>query len=386
MQQKDQQFQDLFSEFPTSTKEEWVAQVVKDLKGADWTEALVWNANDGLQIQPFFRKEDYPLSFANSSQFLPGWEIRQEFYVSDVDSTNLKIKKALTGGLQSVCLYLPNELTKSQVELLFDDVYIEMITIHWSGEGAEASFRAYLEIGADRGLAKDSLMGSFWNENFPALHAEFGKDYPCIDFLTASIDHKLISTLNPIEQIALLCAIGLENYEKMDSADPNGIMFYTEIGKSYFSEIAKCRSLRQVWGNIVEAMGIGAKPEKIAMQATNALHLRDLEDPYKNLLQSTTMAISAVLGGCCSISLLAMDDKDEERGYDSDFFQRIQNNIQLLLKHESHLDEVADPLAGSYYLEHLCSEYTQQAWALFQEIAKEGTENWIANKTISHEA
>ena len=56
----------------------------------------------------------------------------------------------------------------------------------------------------------------------------------------------------------------------------------------------------------------------------------------------------------------------------SEFSQRIARNQQLLLKGESYFDKVADPAAGSYYIEQLTEQIIQEAWKLFLEVEEMG--------------
>jgi methylmalonyl-CoA mutase len=46
---------------------------------------------------------------------------------------------------------------------------------------------------------------------------------------------------------------------------------------------------------------------------------------------------------------------------------RTARNISSILKDESHLDKVSDPVAGSYYVENLSVELAEKAWKKFQE-------------------
>jgi methylmalonyl-CoA mutase len=47
-------------------------------------------------------------------------------------------------------------------------------------------------------------------------------------------------------------------------------------------------------------------------------------------------------------------------------------NIQRLIKEESHLDSVADPAGGSYYVEWLTDSLAHKGWELFQQVEAEG--------------
>jgi len=46
--------------------------------------------------------------------------------------------------------------------------------------------------------------------------------------------------------------------------------------------------------------------------------------------------------------------------------------VELLLKHESHFDQVVDPAGGSYYIENLTQSIADEAWKLFLEIEEKG--------------
>ena len=56
----------------------------------------------------------------------------------------------------------------------------------------------------------------------------------------------------------------------------------------------------------------------------------------------------------------------------TEFSKRIARNVELLLKHESHFDQVVDPAGGSYYVENLTQSIAAEAWKLFLEIEEKG--------------
>jgi methylmalonyl-CoA mutase N-terminal domain/subunit len=49
--------QKLFTEFTSTTAAQWKEQLVKDLKGIDYN-TLVWKTNSGIDVQPFYTKEN----------------------------------------------------------------------------------------------------------------------------------------------------------------------------------------------------------------------------------------------------------------------------------------------------------------------------------------
>ncbi|MCQ2317224.1 MAG: methylmalonyl-CoA mutase family protein, partial [Bacteroidales bacterium] len=115
----------------------------------------------------------------------------------------------------------------------------------------------------------------------------------------------------------------------------------------------------------------GAKEEncKMHIHAFNALINMSLYDPYVNMLRTTTGTMSAVLGGVDSFSVTPFDATFEET---TEFADRIARNQQLILKEEAHFDKVADPAAGSYYIENLTQSLENAAWAVFNQIEDEG--------------
>jgi methylmalonyl-CoA mutase len=88
---------------------------------------------------------------------------------------------------------------------------------------------------------------------------------------------------------------------------------------------------------------------------------KSVYDRYTNLLRVTTEAMSAVIGGCDTLSV-------EPFG----FTPHQALSVQRVLREEAHLDAVADPAGGSYYVESLTDALAGQAWKLFQAVEAEG--------------
>ena len=47
-------------------------------------------------------------------------------------------------------------------------------------------------------------------------------------------------------------------------------------------------------------------------------------------------------------------------------------NVQRILREEAHIDRVADPAGGSYYIEALTDSIAREAWKLFQQVEAQG--------------
>ena len=141
------------------------------------------------------------------------------------------------------------------------------------------------------------------------------------------------------------------------------------IGTSYFLEIAKLRAFRSLWSIIINQY-ISIEDIETKIHAINANLYYSNKDMYNNLLRATTSGMSAVLGGCHSLSLLPFN-RNDSTGND-EFGQRISKNIQLLFQEESYLNQVKDTSKGSYYVENLISIIKKKSWANFLSIEKTG--------------
>ncbi len=170
-----------------------------------------------------------------------------------------------------------------------------------------------------------------------------------------------------IQELGFAIAMGVERLaeltrEKSVEDAAKEIEFVLAVGPSYFIEIAKLRAARLLWAQAVAAFN-PKSPDACTMR----LHVRtprrnkSLFDPHTNLLRAATEALSAVIGGCDKLTIEAFG-----------FEKHLAVNIQRILQEESHLDAVADPAGGSYYIETLTDSIAKEAWKLFQQVEAEG--------------
>ena len=179
-----------------------------------------------------------------------------------------------------------------------------------------------------------------------------------------------------VQELAFSLAQGAEYMTRLTelglSADQvaQNIKFNFSIGKVYFMEIAKLRAARLLWAQIVKAYNPQSEEsaKMVAHSETNSYN-KTIYDPYVNMLRTQTEAMSAALGGASSVTVLPFNAIYEES---TEFSERIARNQQILLKEESHLDKIADPAGGSYYIETLTASLAEQAWKLFLEVQEKG--------------
>ena len=160
-----------------------------------------------------------------------------------------------------------------------------------------------------------------------------------------------------------------EAVERLAAGEPVE-SFGFAIGSNHFMEIAKLRAMRLLWAQAEAAFGRTAAAVRI--HAFTAGENKTLFDPHVNMLRVTTEALSAVLGGCDSLTITPC-------GFDA----HLADNVHHILREESHLDKVLDPGAGAYYVEALTDAVAREAWALFQSIeAAGGFAAWRASGAL----
>ena len=142
------------------------------------------------------------------------------------------------------------------------------------------------------------------------------------------------------------------------------------IGPSYFPEIARLRAARRLWATLLHAFGLPTQgAAALPIHTTTSTWTQTTLDPHTNLLRHTTEAMSAVLGGADSIQVAAFDCLFQAA---NEFSARLARNLPIILRDEAHLDWVADPAAGSYFIETLTDDLARAAWAEFQALEAQG--------------
>jgi methylmalonyl-CoA mutase, N-terminal domain len=93
------------------------------------------------------------------------------------------------------------------------------------------------------------------------------------------------------------------------------------------------------------------------------------QQPENNIARVTIQALSAVLGGTQS---LHTNGYDEALNLPTEKAARIALRTQQIIAHESGATNTVDPLAGSYYVEHLTDTLEKEAMKLIQHIDEMG--------------
>ena len=400
----------LFTEFPPVSTAQWEEVINKDLKGADYDKKLVWKTAEGFNVKPYYRAEDLsnlPFLSAQPGQFPyvrgtksnNNWLVRQTIVVNNPKEANALALDVLMKGVDSLGFVIEStSFTATDLEDLLKGIDLSAVQVHFDGMGcgdAAEHLAAKLEkenynadelrisVGCDPIVFKISTTGDASCmekggycldkvSNIIKLYLPYKKSR------TVTISGQLFGSCGStiVQELAFALSAGHETLVRfMDTGltatqVAKTMQFKFSVSSNYFMEIAKFRAARLLWANIIEQY----KPEcgcagKMKIHAVTTDFNMTVYDPYVNMLRGTTEAMSAALGGVDSMEVLPFDFAFETP---TEFSSRIARNVQLLLKEESHFDQVADPAGGSYYIESLTASIAEQAWKLFREIEDKG--------------
>ena len=147
--------------------------------------------------------------------------------------------------------------------------------------------------------------------------------------------------------------------------------FFFDISISFFEEIAKFRAGRRLWARITRER-FGAKSERARMMRFHAQTSgADLtrQQPLNNIVRVAVQAMAGIFGGTQS---LHTDSYDEALSTPTEEAARIALATQNIVREEAHLDQVIDPLGGSYYMESLTDRMEEEIARIIAQIDEAG--------------
>jgi methylmalonyl-CoA mutase N-terminal domain/subunit len=138
-----------------------------------------------------------------------------------------------------------------------------------------------------------------------------------------------------------------------------------------FEEAAKFRAARRLWARLLRQR-FGARRAASWMWRTGAGSAGSTltaQQPENNIVRVALQALAAVLGGVQSFHTAAYD---EALALPSEHSALLALRTQQVLAYESGAAEVADPLAGSYYVESLTDQIEQEVSRYIERIEAQG--------------
>ena len=413
-----------------SSKKDWEKKVVEELDGAA-IDSLTWQTLEGIDVKPLYTADDLEeISHLDSFPGLPPyvrgpkatmyakrpWTVRQYSGFSTAEESNKFYRDNIAGGQTglSVAFDLATHRgydsdhprvtgdvgkagvaidTVEDMQLLFDQIPLNKMSVSMTMNGAVIPIMAMFIVAAEeQGVAQEELNGTLQNDIlkefmvrntyiYPPkasmrivadIIAYASKKLPKFNSVSISGYHMLEAGATCTQELAYTIADGIEYVRAavkkgldVDAFAPR-LSFFFGIGMNFFMEVAKLRAARLLWAELIEKEFKPKNPKSLMLRThcqTSGVSLTS-QDPYNNIIRTTIEAMAAVLGGTQS---LHTNSFDEALALPTPFSAQIARTTQLILKEESGITNVVDPLAGSYYIESLTASLVNEARKLIEE-------------------
>jgi len=418
------------AEFARPTIADWEKLARAELKGAG-PETLAWTTPEGIVVKPLYTKDDlaglaHLDGMPGIAPYVRGpratmyanrpWTIRQYAGFSTAEESNAFYRKALAGGQAGLSVAfdlathrgydsdhprVTGDVGKAGVaidsvedmKILFDGIPLDKMSVSMTMNGAVLPvLAAFVVAGEEQGVSADKLSGTIQNDILkefmvrntyiyppaPSMRivadiiAHTARHMPKFNSISISGYHMQEAGATCVQELAFTLADGLEYVRAalsqgldIDAFAPR-LSFFFAIGMNFFMEIAKLRAARLLWAEMMQPFG-PKKADSLALRThcqTSGVSLTE-QDPYNNVVRTAFEAMAAALGGTQS---LHTNSFDEALALPTPFSSRIARNTQLILQEETGIANVVDPLAGSYYLEHLTASMAEEARKLIGEV------------------
>lgn len=363
---------DLFKEFTPVSAKEWKQQIQMELKGADYTDTLVWQSLEGIDIKPFYHAEEYEYLEIPTSE--EDFKIVQPIFVDDPAIANKLALEAIEKGADAIQFianksfdidvlfqgfktlkFTPTIFFKAQFQ---SNLFIESILNYFDNDS--------VVIQQDV-VGKLSLSGNWFSDEFKDFESlkKLTIKYPNRQILSVDVSIYQNAGANIIQQIAYALTHA-SDYLNAFAKNISHIQFEFAIGSNYFFEIAKLRAFRYLWKQLMKEYNADIE---ISILAKPTKRNKTLYDYNVNMLRTSTEYMSAVLGGADFVITQAYDAIFKKSNH---FSARIGRNQLLLLREENTFENPQNFAKGSYYIETLTLEISKKALQLFKDLDKSG--------------
>ncbi|MDG2434344.1 MAG: methylmalonyl-CoA mutase [Gammaproteobacteria bacterium] len=417
------------------SKIKWQEKATDELN-SESLEELTWKTLEGIDVKPLYTSEDLENiahldSFPGFAPYTRGpratmytkrpWTVRQysgfstaeesnKFYRDNIEAgqTGLSVAFDLAThrGYDSDHSRVTGDVGKAGVaidsvedmKILFDKIPLDKMSVSMTMNGAVIPIMAmYIVAAEEQGVNQTLLKGTLQNDIlkefmvrntyiYPPnqsmrivadIIAYSSKYLPTFNSVSISGYHMLEAGATCTQELAYTLADGLEYVRAaidkgldIDDFAPR-LSFFFGIGMNFFMEIAKLRAARLLWSELIEKEFQPKNQKSLMLRThcqTSGVSLTS-QDPYNNIMRTTIEAMAAVLGGTQS---LHTNSFDEALALPTPFSAQIARNTQLVLREETGITKVVDPLAGSYYLESLTNSLVNEARKLIEEAEELG--------------
>lgn len=362
--------------FPKSTKEDWLRTASQELMEKKRVENLNWKVHT-LDFAPYYDQSDVTnLAYLKkyhyrlpdpTAQYTGSWENVPRIAVSDAREANERALQYLATGADGI---------------LFDVTHCSDCSLHHLLGKIDWSICAVSFVAADAKFVT-KILAYIQQKNYDASKLRgsiFWKALPDIGDIKIIVSSALksyhslgliIPPSSAVQEISTSLQQGVMIMDAMTDLGMEKDSVFKAISVSLsceencFITIAKLKAIRLLWYQLSQAFEIPHYlPGNLQVHASSEKWPEEKFQPHGNMINNTTQALAAVLGGCNSLTIIPEEEKNE-------MMNRMARNVSNILKEESHVDKVADAMAGAYAVENMVHELSQAAWKDFQNKARE---------------
>ncbi len=289
--------------------------------------------------------------------------------------------------------------TLADFEILTNNIPLDKVTTSMTiNPPASVLWAMYLAVAEKRGVSWDKVGGTIQNDMLKEFIAqktfmcppepsvrlisdtiEFGTKYvPRWNTISISGYHIREAGSTAVQELAFTLADGIAyvqdviDRKKLDvDAFAPRLSFFFNSHIDLFEEIAKFRAARRMWAKIMRDRFKAKNPRSwwLRFHTQTAGCSLAAQQPFNNVVRTTTEALAAVLGGTQSLHTNSLD---EVLALPSDFAVNIALRTQQIIAEETGVINTIDPLGGSYFVEALTNEIEEKAWDYIEKIDKLG--------------
>jgi methylmalonyl-CoA mutase, N-terminal domain len=277
--------------------------------------------------------------------------------------------------------------TVEDMQRLFDGINLEDITASMTiNPPASIIWAMYIANAENQGYSRKKLGGTIQNDCLkefiaqktlmlppePSLRlvtdtVEFGtREVPRWNTISISGYHIREAGSTAVQELAFTIYDGItyveEGIKRGLDVDEFAcrLSFFWNSHIDFFEEIAKMRASRRLWARIMKDRFKAKDPRSMLMRfhTQTAGCSLTAQEPYNNVIRTTTEGLAAILGGTQSLHTNSLD---EVYMIPSEEAVLIALRTQQILADEVGVTNVIDPLAGSYFVEALTDKMEEEA-------------------------
>ncbi|HEY0992990.1 MAG TPA: methylmalonyl-CoA mutase family protein [Kofleriaceae bacterium] len=277
---------------------------------------------------------------------------------------------------------------------LFGDIPLDKVSTSMTINAPAAVLLAlYVAVAERQGVAPHQLRGTLQNDMLKEFIAQkewispirghmriirdmlvwCTRSMPLWNTISISGYHIREAGATAVQELAFTIAdgigyvqLGIEAGLDVDEFAPR-LSYFWDVHNDFFEEIAKFRAGRRMWARLMRER-FGAKNPRSWLLRTHAqtagVSLM-AQQPLNNVVRTTMQALAAVLGGTQS---LHTNSYDETYALPTEDAAELALRTQQVIYEESGVAQVADPLAGSYFVETLTDQVEAAAWEYIHKI------------------